>query len=42
MAKRGTKRGRKPIFTEEQRCALPGMIAAQLKKEIKRLQRKLK
>jgi len=42
MATRKTKRGRKPIFTEEQKRALPDMITAQLKKEIKRLQKKLK
>ena len=42
MAKRQSKRGRKPIFTDEQKRALPGMIAAQLKKELKRLQGKLK
>lgn len=42
MANHQSKRGRKPIFTPEQKRILPGLIAAQLKKEIKGLQRKLK
>ena len=37
-----SKRGRKPIFTDEQKRALPGLIAAELKKQIKRLQKRLK
>jgi hypothetical protein len=41
MPNRKSCRGRKPIFNAEQKRALPKLISAALKKQIKRLQKKV-
>jgi hypothetical protein len=39
MANRKSCRGRKPIFTAEQKRVLPKFISATLKKQLKRMQK---